>query len=89
MSPKSKGGEYGCGYANENFRLAGDFMNQSAEEACITYLLKHLIALRNHAHGLGSSKKPPAPEGIRSKCHDIANYVEILACLFKEDEMYF
>jgi hypothetical protein len=81
MSPSNKGGEYACGNANDNFHLAGIFQRQHPAEICITYMLKHLIAIRNHVQKINT----PTPESLRGKCHDICNYAEILHSILHED----
>ena len=83
MDISNKGGEY-CrsNKANANFYRVAEYLGITAEEACIIYMLKHLDSIVNYVRGSNVQSEP-----IDGRCHDLANYAEILHCIIKEREL--
>ena len=79
---KVKGEEYTVSDEDKfkNFKSIGDRMSLSAEQVCLTYLLKHMDSIRNYV--LTGSEVSEEP--ITGRIQDARNYLLLLGGIIEE-----
>lgn len=77
----TKAKEYATDDRLHNFKEAAKTFNCSPAGACWSYMMKHLISIKDMADGT----KKVTPEAVREKIGDAINYLILMEAIFLED----
>lgn len=75
-----KASEYATGDRLHNFKEAAATFNVLPAEVCWSYMMKHLVSIKDMAEGVRAAP----PEVVREKIGDAINYLVLIEALFRE-----
>lgn len=76
----SKAGEYATADRLHNFKEAARTFGGTPAEACWSYMMKHLVSIKDIAHG----RKPAEPGAVHEKIGDAINYLVLMEAILLE-----
>lgn len=79
-SLETKAGEYATDDRLHNFKHAAKTFNTSPPEVCWSYMMKHLISIKDIAEGT----KPATWEAVHEKIGDAINYLLLMEAILLE-----
>lgn len=79
-SLESKAGEYATGDRLYNFKEAANTFGGTPTEVCWSYMLKHLVSIKDLATGV----RPGDPTVVHEKIGDAINYLILMEALLLE-----
>jgi len=75
-----KANEYATDDRLHNFKEAAKTFNTTASDACWSYMMKHLVSIKDIAQG----KKPISIESVQEKIGDAINYLILMEAILLE-----
>ena len=78
-----KADEYARGDRLSNFKKAAEIQGIRPEQACVNFMMKHIVSIMDLVHDLDDGKSP-AESMLDEKIGDAINYLILLDGLFRD-----